>query len=119
MTGYEFGDLVLVPFPFTDLSTTKKRPAVVVSSPAYHQARPDLVILAVTSQAHPSSAFGEAAVAKWKEAGLLRPSVLNRCSRRSSVGWSSAGSAGSRKKIEEHSGVSFERCWLGNAEASY
>jgi mRNA interferase MazF len=76
MTGYEFGDLVLVPFPFTDLSTAKKRPAVVVSSPAYHQARPDLVILAVTSQLRPSSDFGEAVVTKWKEAGLLRPSVL-------------------------------------------
>jgi mRNA interferase MazF len=76
MTGYEFGDLVLVPFPFTDLSTTKRRPAVVVSSAAYHEARSDLVILAVTSQARPSSEFGEAAVAQWKEAGLLRPSVL-------------------------------------------
>jgi mRNA interferase MazF len=31
MTGSEFGDLVLVPFPFTDQSTTKRRPAVVVS----------------------------------------------------------------------------------------
>lgn len=28
MTGPEFGDLVLVPFPFTDQSTTKRRPAV-------------------------------------------------------------------------------------------
>jgi mRNA interferase MazF len=36
MTGYEFGNLILVPFPFTDLSAAKKRPAVVVSSPAYH-----------------------------------------------------------------------------------
>ncbi|MFN6463580.1 MAG: type II toxin-antitoxin system PemK/MazF family toxin [Nostoc sp. DedVER02] len=32
MTNYEFGDVVLVPFPFTDQTTTKKRPAVVVSS---------------------------------------------------------------------------------------
>ena len=76
MTGYEFGDVVLVPFPFTDQSTTKRRPAVVVSSDAYHRERPDLIILAVTSQARPQAALGEAAVAKWKEAGLLRPSVL-------------------------------------------
>jgi mRNA interferase MazF len=46
--GCEFGDVVLVPFPFTDQTTTKKRPAVV----------------------------GEAAVQRWKEAGLLKPSVL-------------------------------------------
>ena len=76
MTGYEFGSVVLVPFPFTDQSTTKRRPAVVVSSDAYHRERPDLIILAVTSQARPQPALAEAAVTNWKEAGLLRPSVL-------------------------------------------
>lgn len=49
MTGFEFGDVVLVPFPFTDQSAAKKRPAVVISSKAYHQARPDLIIMAITS----------------------------------------------------------------------
>ena len=49
-TGYEFGDVLLVPFPFTDQRTTKRRPAVVVSSGAYHRERLDLIILAVTSQ---------------------------------------------------------------------
>lgn len=76
MTGFEFGDLVLVPFPFTDQSTTKRRPAVVVSSAAYHRERPDLLILAVTSQVRPVAGMGEAAITKWKEAGLLKPSVF-------------------------------------------
>jgi mRNA interferase MazF len=76
MTGSEFGDLVLVPFPFTDQSTTKRRPAVIVSSAAYHRERPDLVILAVTSQSRAVAGVGEALITKWKEAGLLRPSVL-------------------------------------------
>jgi mRNA interferase MazF len=76
MTGSEFGDVILVPFPFTDQSTTKRRPAVVVSSDTYHRERPDLVILAVTSQVRPAAGLGEVAVAKWKEAGLLKPSVL-------------------------------------------
>ncbi len=75
-TGYEFGDLVLVPFPFTDQRTTKRRRAVVVSSGAYHRERPDLIILAVTSQVRAAPTVGEAAIAKWKEAGLLKPSVL-------------------------------------------
>ena len=47
MTGYEFGDLVPAPFPFTDQSTVKRRPAVVISSAAYHRARPDLLIMAI------------------------------------------------------------------------
>jgi len=76
MTGYELGDLVLVPFPFTDQSTTKRRPAVVVSSDAYHRDRRDLIILAVTSQVRPAASVGEVAIAHWKEAGLLKPSVL-------------------------------------------
>jgi mRNA interferase MazF len=49
-TGYRFGDIVLVPFPFTDQSGTKRRPAVVVSGRRYHTERPDLIIMAVTSQ---------------------------------------------------------------------
>lgn len=75
-TGSEFGDLVLVPFPFTDQRTTKRRPAVVVSSDAYHRERPDLIILAVTTQVRAAPAVGEAAIAMWKQAGLLRPSVF-------------------------------------------
>ena len=32
MTAYNFGDVILVPFPFTDQSQAKQRPTVVVSS---------------------------------------------------------------------------------------
>lgn len=76
MTGYEFGEIVLVPFPFTDQSATKHRPAVVISSTAYHRARPDLIIMAVTSQQPTSDALGEVVVEDWRAAGLLKPSVL-------------------------------------------
>jgi mRNA interferase MazF len=37
MTGYKFGDIILVKFPFTDQTTTKKRLAVIISSSAYNQ----------------------------------------------------------------------------------
>jgi mRNA interferase MazF len=47
-----------------------------VSSEAYHRKRPDLVILAVTSQVRPQASLGEVSVTKWKEAGLLKPSLL-------------------------------------------
>ena len=75
-TGYEFGDIVLVPFPFTDQSTTKQRPAVIISSAAYQRERPDLIILAITSQVRSGNSVGEAQVTDWKQAGLLKPSVI-------------------------------------------
>ena len=52
-TAYRFGDLVLVPFPFTDQTGIKKRPAIIVSSDVYHSQRPDVVLMAVTSQQEP------------------------------------------------------------------
>lgn len=36
MIRYAFGDVILVPFPFTDLSTKKQRPAVMISSSRYN-----------------------------------------------------------------------------------
>ena len=75
MTDYSFGEIVLVPFPFTDQSTTKKRPAVIVSSEPYNRQRPDIIIMAITSQAGSSDHFGEVNVIYWKQAGLLKPSI--------------------------------------------
>jgi mRNA interferase MazF len=76
MTRFEFGDIILVPFPFTDQSATKKRPAVVISSIAYNTERPDLIIIAVTSQIKPTSAIGEVVIRDWQSAGLLKPSAI-------------------------------------------
>jgi mRNA interferase MazF len=76
MIRYAFGDVILVPFPFTDLSTKKQRPAVVISSNRYNTERPDLILLAITSQVRASLAFGEAPVADWQPAGLIKPSIF-------------------------------------------
>ena len=76
MTDYEFGDVILIPFPFTDQTTSKKRPATVVSSSIYNRMRPDLVFMAITSQTRPTVAFGEIAIKEWNQAGLLRPSLM-------------------------------------------
>ncbi len=46
---YNQGSLVLVPFPFTDLSATKKRPALVVSPNWFNRTYEDVVLAAVTS----------------------------------------------------------------------
>lgn len=41
---------MLVPFPFTDLTTTKNRPAIVVSSDWYNSEKNDVILSAITSQ---------------------------------------------------------------------
>ncbi len=76
MTPFEFGDIILVPFPFTDQSATKKRPAVVISSKRYNEQRPDLIIMAVTSQIKPAAIIGEVIIQDWQTAGLLKPSAI-------------------------------------------
>jgi mRNA interferase MazF len=64
------GDVVLVRFPFTDLSSAKQRPAVVVSPSAFTAGNGDDVVVAVTSKEQPDAAL---ALAAWKSAGLVKP----------------------------------------------
>jgi mRNA interferase MazF len=45
----EQGDIVLIPIPFTDLSSQKRRPVIVVSNNKYNQKTTDLVVVAMTS----------------------------------------------------------------------
>lgn len=71
-----FGDVVLVPFPFTSQAASKQRPAIVVSNAAYNRAKPDVVIMAVTSQLRPSPGPGEVWIGQWQAAGLLKPSAI-------------------------------------------
>lgn len=76
MMGYRFGAVILVPFPFTDQTAFKKRPAVVISSSQYQDERPDLLIMAVTSQMRVAGDFDGMILATWREAGLLKPSAV-------------------------------------------
>lgn len=73
---YKFGDIVLVRYPFTNQASFKQRPAVVVSSRAYNDERPDVVLMAITSQLRPGSTLDDIRVDDWKSAGLLKPSAV-------------------------------------------
>jgi len=73
---YEFGDVVLVRFPFTNQAAFKQRPACVVSRRAYNAAKPDVIIMAITSQVHSPSSLGEVQVTQWQAANLLKPSAI-------------------------------------------
>ena len=76
MTAYNFGDVILVPFPFSDQSQTKQRPAVIVSSARYNTERPDLILMAITSQVRTPATFGEVIVQHWQAAQLLKLSAI-------------------------------------------
>jgi len=71
-----FGAVVLVRFPFTSQAASKQRPAVIVSSRAYNVERPDLIMMAVTSQLRPTTTLGEVWLRHWQAAGLIKPSAV-------------------------------------------
>lgn len=76
MMLYERGDIVLVPFPFSNQTILKKRPAVVVSSNRYNNASSDIVIMAITSHTEKTIGVGECLIKDWSSAGLLKPSAI-------------------------------------------
>jgi mRNA interferase MazF len=43
------GEIVLIPVPFTDLSSIRRRPVIVVSNDQYNRATTDVVVVAMTS----------------------------------------------------------------------
>jgi len=81
-TTYEFGDVVVVPFPLSDYSNlTKKRPAVVISSKEYNAEAVVLsatnldliVVMAITSV---EGGLAVLSIRKWRAAGLLHQSYI-------------------------------------------
>jgi mRNA interferase MazF len=74
MTGYNRGDVVLVGFMFSDETGERRRPAVIVSSDAYHQSRQEAVFAVITSRID-RILMGDHLISDWQGAGLLFPSV--------------------------------------------
>jgi len=62
-TTFKRGDLALVPYPFSDLSATKRRPVLVLSDPDVYG---DFLAMAVTSKSHhaQSVAIDQSAIVK-------------------------------------------------------
>ena len=75
---YNRGDVVLVPFPFTDLTATKQRPALVISPDRLNAMRDDVVLVAITSQLPAEVSEDECLllVTDLSGTGLLKPSVV-------------------------------------------
>jgi mRNA interferase MazF len=74
MSNFSKLDVVLVRYPFSDLSGAKVRPAVVVNAPDSSQ---DLVLSALTSRVT-GLRPGEFALTSWAQAGLHVPTAAKR-----------------------------------------
>lgn len=74
MPSYSKNDVILVRYPFSDLSVSKVRPAVVVNAPHVSQ---DVFIVSLTSRAT-SLLAGEFLLADWRAAGLNVPTAVKR-----------------------------------------
>lgn len=74
--AFQRGDVILVPFPFTNQSTTKIRPAVVISGARFNTSHQDLIIAKITGFASRPADPLEYALNDWQIAGLKKPSAV-------------------------------------------
>src|SRR5947209_6970467 len=68
------GAVVTVDFP--GVTGIKRRPAVIVSTVAYHAARPDVILAVVTTQTAGATGPTDYLLQDWAATGLRRPSAF-------------------------------------------
>lgn len=69
-SSLEFGDIVLLRFPFSDQVSFKRRPALVIND--FNDG--DIIVCRITSQIHRT--LRDVMVVNWADAGLKLPSVI-------------------------------------------
>lgn len=73
---FEAGDVVVVPFPFTDQNATKRRPALVLSQAStFNQGAGHIVVAMITSKGHDPWPL-DTPLRDWAAAGLTSPSLV-------------------------------------------
>lgn len=65
------GEVVLLPFPFADLTGTKVRPALVLNGSLYN-----IIVAAITSNVAAHQGPTDYTLQDWRQAGLLARSVV-------------------------------------------
>lgn len=75
---YKPGDVILIPFPFTDFSTLKQRPALVISSSTFNESQSDIIVAAITSHIIAPLRNGEFLIPEHEKdkSGLLGKSII-------------------------------------------
>ena len=74
MTLSKRGAIVLVEFGYSEGIGSKKSPALILSTEQYHQNRQEVIVVAITSNVS-RLLTGDTLIKRWREAGLLFPSV--------------------------------------------
>lgn len=67
--AYQFGDVFLVPIGFSDATSQKKRPVLIV----HDTGDADVLVVPITS--HPPRSFEDVPLPNWRAAGLRLPST--------------------------------------------
>jgi mRNA interferase MazF len=70
MTNYNFGEIVLIGFPHTDLQGISKRPAIVL----YDSGDQDVLLARITTQEYTTET--DYRILDWQESGLLAESYI-------------------------------------------
>ena len=70
MTAYNFGDIVLIGFPHTDLQGVSKRPALVL----YDAGDQDILVARITTQDYTTEA--DYKIIDWRKSSLLAESFV-------------------------------------------
>ncbi len=70
MNRFNFGDIVLLKFPFTDSKSFKRRPALIIND----LNDGDIIVCRITSQIYKTQ--NDVIIDDWKESGLKLPSVI-------------------------------------------
>ncbi len=72
---YKKWEVILVPFPFTNLSANKKRPALIISPDKYNVGS-DVVIAFITSKMDLKFRIGDYIIKEWEKSNFPKPSII-------------------------------------------
>lgn len=72
---YKKWEIILVSFPFTDLKSSKKRPALIISPDEYNR-NADVIIAFITSKLDQEHKIGDYHIQEWQQTGLPKPSMI-------------------------------------------
>jgi mRNA interferase MazF len=71
----DFGDVVVVPFPFVDVAAEKRRPSVIISRKSFNDSHRHSICAMITTAAH-SKWPSDITIEELEPAGLDRPCIV-------------------------------------------